>query len=288
MINKILDNIYVLTAGLYKCIYAIMNGMLKYPIKEDRGKNVLVLGNGPSLNNVDIEKLVFLEEGELDIVCVNYFPSKENIFWKIKPQYLCLIDSVYFEKNEIFENDNKELFDVLERVDWDIKIICFCKNTIPVKNEHITYEWISAKSLYRVSLPKFRHFLYKKNLVNCGAQNVIIAALYYFVTKNSNCIYLAGVDMSEFKFLFIDEDNNILVESTHSYGVEKVNCLDHKVVKKGEFYKLLGFYTRMFEQFSILSEYARLQKVKIYNLYKNSYIDVFEKISFYDKESDNT
>lgn len=245
---------------------------------EETDKEVLILGNGPSLNDVDIERII---DGNTDVVCVNFFPIKDQRFFEMKPQYLCLLDPVFFQKSATAEDKKAELFETLEKVDWPMKIICIQGRKLPVNNQNISYSWINGRGFTGMSLKSFRYFLYRKNLTNCGMQNVVIGALYYFVSKKVRRIYLAGVDMSEFKQISIGEDNEIYILTQHSYGEEKIKYSDTGILKKGDLYILLRCYVTMFEQFRCLQEYAMAQNVEVLNLSPNSYIDVFEKNAEY-------
>lgn len=274
MVAGYMKNFFDMIYGLKLSYNTIMNGKRDVMDNEPE-KKVLIMGNGPSLNSTDMEKL---KSEVSDIACVNFFPLKDERFFALKPQYLCLLDPVFFTKSEnSMETKKNELLCILEKVDWPLKIICIQNNTLPIKNEKIKYCYLCKSAFVGKNIKRFRYFLYRNNLVNLGYQNVIIGAGFYFVSKQVKEIYLAGVDMSEFKLLEVDEDNDICVNTQHHYGNEKIKHSELGVIKKGEFYKLLNCYVKMFEQFHYLEEYAVFQGVKIYNLSPNSFIDVFEK-----------
>lgn len=266
---------------IYSCRTLVSGSREKFV--EEPDKKVLIMGNGPSLNHTDIEKII---DQDTYVVCVNFFPTKDERFFKIRPQYLCLLDTVFFQYAPRHEEKKAELFEILEQVDWPLKIICAQGYTLPVKNSNISYSWMNGYSFPGMNIKSIRYYLYRHNLVNCGMQNVVIGAGYYFVSKKVREIFLAGVDMSEFKQLTIGEDNEIYVLTQHSYGEERIKYSDTGIFKKGDFCILLGCYVKMFEQFRCLSEYAEAQGVKIVNLSPASYIDVFEKSVDYDCSQD--
>lgn len=259
--------------GVYYTIQTLRLGKREKFIQEPE-KSVLIMGNGPSLKNTDIDKIL---ECDPYVCCVNFFPAKDERFMKIKPQFLCLFDPIFFKDAPASEEKKKELFDVLEKVDWPLKIVCTQGHELPVKNSYISYAHIAGYPFVGNGLERMRHFLYRKNLTNAGLQNVMIGAGYYFISKKVKEIYLTGLDMSEFKMLYVGEDNEVYLATQHHYGSEKIKHSDLGIIKKGEFYKLLGCYVTMFEQFYGLEKYARAQGVKVYNLSPESYVDVFEK-----------
>ncbi len=261
-----------------RIVYYFLKTVFKYgrvKIVEEPDREVVILGNGPSLNDIDLTKL---KNSDVDVVCVNYFPVKNEYFWELKPKYIALLDPfLFYNENPKNPERRKELFDALEKVDWEIHIICFLGNQLPLKNKNIIYEKITTNTINSDYLTRFIDALYKKNFAILGAQNVTIGAGWFFVTKKVRKIYYAGIDMSEFKGVFVDEKNNVYVDAVHSYGIERVS-VDY--IKKGEFYKYFASNHKAFQQFYYLSEYAKRQNVKIINLSVNSYVDVFEKCSF--------
>ena len=241
--------------------------------KEVVPEKVVIMGNAPSLADIDIEAIS--SEG-IDLVCVNWYPLKNSHFFELKPRYYCLIDPGFFVGSDEFT----EMWEVLARVDWDMKIICPQGKKLPVENPHFEYVWINSNVNRSPYKP---YYWYEKNLSNPGLQNVVLGALYYFVSIETPIIYLAGVEMSEFVHLFVDEANDIYLRVIHDYGVEveKMSVLTN--TQRGDMYLVLQFYQRMFEQFKEMSDYAKSKKVTIYNLTPTSYIDVYEKKQDYRK-----
>lgn len=246
-------------------------------------EKILIMGNGPSLKELELEKVL----NSVDkVICVNWFPIKEDLFIKIKPQYLCLADPTFFYESNEHEEKKDALFRVLAAVDWRLDVICPIGCKLPVNNSNIKYRWINQNTYISQSDSELTHFLYKHNLANFGMQNVVLEALYYAISTQSNEVFLAGVDMSEFKGLYVAEDNYIYLESKHSYGTELVKIDNGGFFKKGELFKLLLCYQKMFEQFYYAQKYANYMNVKVYNLSPYSFIDVFEKNTDYYRKED--
>ena len=111
--------------------------------------------------------------------------------------------------------------------------ICLAHQELPaLKNTHI--KMISLNNLEYFG-KYWKYTLYSKNKANFGFQNVILAALYFCITGNAKTVYLCGVDSDWHRELFVDENNNVYLESVHFYGVEKVNLTAKGDLKKGEY-----------------------------------------------------
>lgn len=269
--------------NIYQVIYLILKliSNIKYiinskrKIKRNKIKSILIMGNGPSLKYTDIDKVI---NNGAEVICVNFFPCKDNRFFSIKPKYLCLLDpSFYRTTGEIsLEKQKKELWETIGQVDWKMSIIGYWGNRIPVNNPKIDYIGLNTIP-YTCSFLK--KFLYTNNLANFGFQNVVLGALYYAVVSGIKEIYLAGVDNSEFTNLEVDEKNEAYVRYEHFYGVDRGRCFG---IKKGEFYLRMADYQRTFEQYYNASEYVKkYTDAVIVNLNPYSYVDVFEKTKDY-------
>lgn len=264
--------------GFIKAVYAIVKG-IPFARIVNSGKDVVILANGPSLNEINLDEL---SDRNFDIVCVNYFPNKNEHFWTIKPEYLCLIDGAFFDREHpIHRENNMKLYQALEEVDWPLRIISLYKNKLPLENRFISYEFVADKVLDGNYLKRFCYFLYDHNLVCSGAQNVVVTAGYWFVRQKRPTVYLAGLDMDEFKSYYVDEINNIYLYSSHSYGNKKV-LITGRGRDKGDFSILLDNYATMFKQFRVLAEYAETRGVRIVNTTMQSYVDVFSKEKHFD------
>ena len=235
----------------------------KTPIFFD--KDILVLGNGPSASELDFAGLI----GRYDFCCVNFFCLRNNMFKQIKPKFYILIDTIFFKGKKAKE----ELWNMLESVDWPMYLITYNDITLPVENSNIIKMGIN-RNYYGGEFNGLKQLLFNRNIATIGYQNVIIAAIYFFVMERvSTKVYLAGVENDWHKEFYVDENNQVFSESVHFYGKEKMkwNC------NKGEFYKCIYEYYMTAYQYHIMSEYAKGNGVSVYNTTMHSFIDVFDK-----------
>lgn len=259
-----------------KAVRSVMSGAVFKKWRPCK-KKVLIIANGPSLNHIDISRFL---NGAYDIACVNNYPFQHKEFWTIKPRYLILVDPVYYKERPGTADIKNKLIAALEQVSWELLIVAPYGSGLDVKNQHIRYEWIGRDHIAGAEvLKKYRFSLYKKRILHMGHINVVIAALYYFITNGAGKIYIAGLDMTEYKCLTVDENNDIWVESVHSYGTEWKRFMDYGILQRGELYKLLEMYALMFREFHEVSEYAKEMKAQIVNLNPESQVDVLAKSS---------
>ena len=270
-LKKIANCTTVFAKSIYKVIETLSRGE-RATFAEEPEREVIILGNGPSLNDID---LYAVKESGMDVACVNFFPTKNEIFWELKPKYFVLFDPGFYTQGA------PELFECLKKVDWPMQLIGMQDGKLPVDNPNITFVPVNTSILFCKYMNRYMDFLYKKNLLNVGQQNVVIGAGFYFVCKRVKHLYYAGIDMSEFKQLFVDEKCEIYTDYIHNYGMERNYVTG---VKKGGFCDLLLMYQHMFEQFYYLARFAERQGVKVTNLSMNSYVDVFEKKPLFRKK----
>ena len=194
---------------------------------------------------------------------------------------MVLIYQAFFLPYDQLDDESKELYEALKKVDWSVKLVCPQGMEMSLTNTHISVEHIARGRVHNNRIGRYLDWLYQKNLVGIGLQNVVIGAGFYFVGKKVRHVYYAGIDMSEFKQLFVEENNEIYVHCVHNYGETKMKFSDDESMK---FHEVLKCYQKMFEQFYYLSCYAERQGVKITNLSCNSYVDVFQKERLFLKE----
>lgn len=260
-----------------------LNSFIRESIRKNQGQinsfntnssgDVLLLGNGPSAKDIDIERIC--RTGVIS-ACVNFFPNNSDIFYSIKPRFLFLMDPRFFTDSR--KNDEDIILEKkLAEVDWEMTIVIPAGYNYNINNEKIDCFHLNT-NYYQDERSERIFKLYDENTISPGAMNVIIAAMYFLIASGYKRILFAGVDMSEFKDIYVDENNRIFVESTHFYGKRKFYP-DEVGVGKYDIHEYLSFYLKMFYEFSIIAEYAKWKNTDIYNLSSNSYLDNFRKLS---------
>ncbi|MCI9357975.1 MAG: hypothetical protein HFH59_10620 [Lachnospiraceae bacterium] len=230
---------------------------------------LLIVGNGPSIADFPLKRISEIKN--MDIMCLNYFPSKDERFWLIKPAFLCLMDSAFFNKaSPEAEIEKKILFDILNRVDWHMYLVCKMGCTLPISNSNLQYIFLSD---YTYDGMLFRKKIYSKNLGTYRIQNVVQGGLFLGTTLKARAIYLSGVE-SSYLNVSVSNDNEIYLNMSHSYDTKKVKLNNENIKYIHEYIRAIYF---TFLGYYISKEYADAQKTEIYNLTQDSLIDVFRK-----------
>ena len=283
-LKKSIKTLFVFVHTIYSALYIAyhvmkdaVNGKKNKKTKNILCEEVIIMGNGPSLNNINFKKI---NRRKYKMCCVNYYPVKSKMFYYLRPEYLCLIDPGFFKYTiEAEKQDFADLISALRMVDWPLTIIAPKWEKLPVKNPHIKYYWVNTYELSSNINKRFAYWLYNHNFANPGMQNVTLGALYFFIMNRCKKIYLAGVDLSDFKFLNVDENNRVYVDSNHSYGVTRYYYDEMKENGVSGFCEILGAYQKMFTDYRLAGKYAEYVGVRIANLSLQSYVDNFKKLS---------
>lgn len=262
------ENTVIFVITFLRIIYGKRRGPV-FRFDSIKRKNLFIIGNGPSYLKTDIRAFA----NKCDVLCVNWFPVKEKIFWELKPRYVCAIDPAFFDEG----NPQSLLYiDCLKKVDWNMYVICPQGKKFKINNSNIKYIHLNT---IRYTKAFLRSFLCEHNLVNLGMHNVIHAALFTGINLNYKRILLSGVDYSEMNNIYINEKNEIIIKSTHGYGDELYNLTKSGIYKQAEFYKFFYYNYLGLKGFCYIEEFAKYKGIDIYNLVLDSNIDSFVKIS---------
>lgn len=261
----------------YFILYTKRYGFVKHRNIGKRNK-LVILGNGPSIKNID-----FLNDKykKVDFLCVNWFALDEKKFFSIKPKYYCIIDPVFFDENDVYHKERKEILaSILNKINWKMYFITFSSytNNIHFENKNLKVLLIN-NNIYKGKNVKLRNLLFKMNIASPVFQNVINVAIYFGITYKFKEVYLYGIENDWHRELYVDKNNDIIRKINHFYGTEDINLTKRGDIGKGDldiyFYK----YYITLNTYKILRSYSDFMSVCVYNCVENSYIDTFKKKS---------
>lgn len=239
----------------------------------NRGEKVIITGNGPSAKEFPFAK--FQEQG-YGICCVNFFALDEERFFSVKPRFYCCVDPVYADPEFQKTEKCQKLISILERVDWDLNFICYKDEHLPLNNNHIKFRYVNHNVLFG-PLTKGKNRLYSRNMASCGFQNVMIAAVYYFIMSEADHILLTGVENNWHLELFVGEDNDVYRRDTHFYGTEVINLTQTGEIGKGQLYLYFDWYSLTLKQYESLAHMAKANNILVENTCLDSFVDAFPK-----------
>jgi len=249
----------------------------------------LVLGNGPSLNEV-IKDLPTLRKGR-DVFCVNFF-AMTDYYVKIKPSNYVLHDKIFWidEVSDDLLQKREELFDRLKKAtNWPLLIFVpyaakasrkFEQLSNFNSNINIFYYYHSTFEPPDGIYTNIRHFLYKYNSDISFANNVLIPTIFFAINLEYKKIFIFGADHSWHEQIFVGFDNVLYIKQGHFYD-KKVDKLPFYRRKNKPFkiHEAFDLWARVFKGHTLLEEYANKKGVKIYNVSGKSYIDAYERIT---------
>ena len=245
----------------------------KLPMNEEK-KKLVVLANGPSLN-VSLKNMKVNQE--YDYMCVNLFPAKNELFEIIRPRFLCMIDPIFYDKDSPKREDVILLEKKLDKVDWDMYVICYWKQRIETNNEHIHYLFINYNYyLGRVNRSAF--WLFEHNFACIEYKNVAVACIFAGIQMHYPVIEVYGIDSNAYLNVSVNNRNEMIVKETHFYGEKIYNYSDlYPSVRNGGMEYLFRNQMELMQAFGLLNEYAKHNAIKVLNKTPNSYVDVFER-----------
>jgi hypothetical protein len=252
---------------------------------EIKNKDLVILGNGPSLSD-ELYKFENFDEqfSSLDVAFVNYL-AKEKVFKKIQPKFYFLSDEQFFVENHPKSKQAYELYEIIINVvNWSmIVFIPYNYWTTAYQQKFSRNQFIHVIPFHHYSILgpdkiKFRYFKYGLGSGEWGT--VVQNAIYCGLTLGYKCLHLYGVDHNFFDNLVLDENNILCQLDTHYYDngekyYRKIVNLNGDPISVSKF---LYEYAKLFEGHNILKQYADYLSAQIINHTKNSLIDSYKKV----------
>lgn len=250
------------------------------PPQANTNDELVILGNGPSLNNTMQNHKDFLLSRHL--LAVN-FAANTTIFTELRPKFYMLTDPHFFVRME--QENVKQLWEnFAKKVDWDMTLF------IPTKVKRCG-EWFSlAKSNKNISictynmtpiegLQWFENLAYNHRWGMPRPRNVLIPSLMQAIAMQYKKVYLAGADHSWLKTLSVDDDNRVVSIQPHFYKEAKS---EEERIKKDymsiPLHQVLKSMYIAFRTYHVIRRYADYRGVEILNITPDSFIDAFKKL----------
>lgn len=229
---------------------------------------VHVLANGSSLN----ETLSYIDANDA-VISVNWALNDERIK-QLKPFCHVMLDPRFADQPD----EMKYLLYV-----WECKKLGIIKNI--VINSMIYATWIeltgddnvivlnqtSYSDEYNSKRDKYN---YEKNNIAPKCQTVMIGALYSAIQFGYDTVFLHGNDFDWIVNTYVDENCHFYLKDKHFYSVKYRDLTEEY---GGTFEMELESELLAMKGYKAISEYAKDENVKIFNVSLKSMIDVFEK-----------
>lgn len=287
--RSIIDFILLILITIKSLAKVLIHSKFKTEIPslaEKKTKSLIILGNGPSLNQTISKYSHILKKA--DLLCVNAF-SLSSDFEIFQPKYYVIADPQFWKKNPIEGMDdfcNSIIQAIIEKTSWPLILFTPFESAkyTNVKrlavNQNVKIVYYNKTSVSGFS--GFRNFFFKKNIGIPRAQNVLIPSLILGINMSYPKIFITGADHSWHENLEIDDKNQLCIRDEHFYDKEKVSLRPIKDIVTGKtihFHEQLKAMAITFELYFVIQEYASFQKRAIYNASEKSFIDAFIRSS---------
>lgn len=268
-----LKNLSSITTSLIKIVLGYKRPT---PICKHSHESLVILANGPSAKDFLTQKVHFLSGKKL--ATVNHAVRSEY-FTQLKPSFHFLADPAFF-----IEEKTSEVFDIMaQNVDWPLtlyiphscrkELLWNEKQKILLQNPNISINFYNFTTLNGPSW--FMKYCLDKGMGLPSPRNILVPSIYLSIRMNFKRIYLVGADHSWFKQLWVNENNEVMIDDKHFYdGTPGIRESVHKTAHLSFVLHSIGV---ALDSYKTLETYSKSKNIDIINITPNSYIDVFRR-----------
>lgn len=278
--DKISDFISKLCQSLLSMVKIVLqsNWRTRLPRPADSSE-IVILGNGPSLNDTIAQSPDFLKSRQM--LAVNFAACAEQ-FMTLKPEYYVLADPHFFRG---FDQPNVvRLWDTLtKRVDWDITLFIPAKFRKAAANitgltdsRHVKVAYYNLTPIEGFAW--LENMAFKTGLGMPRPRNVLIPSLMLALGMGFKTIWLAGADHSWTRTLSVDDNNCVVSIQPHFYKEDdkELKRVNTEYMRYPLHQIMYSFYVAFRSYFTIY-RYARHIGSEIFNITPGSFIDAFPR-----------
>lgn len=234
-------------------------------------KPLIILGNGPSLNDTIARERSALEANPL--LAVN-FAANTPIFFELKPEYYVLADPHFF--NNADDVNVKRLAASLDSVTWPMTLFVPFGSAAPITNPHVSIEHFPMIAVEGAR--KLESWAYSARRGMPRPRNVLIPSIMIGVWLGFKEIYLAGADHSWMKTLSVTEQNEVVSVQPHFYADDTAELQRIRVTQLNmQLHEQLWHWCVAFRSYHQIRRWTDKIGVRIYNATPGSFIDAFPR-----------
>ncbi len=238
----------------------------------DTSRPLIILANGPSLNQTIAESLPSLQAHPT--LAVN-FAANAPEFRTLRPRYYVLIDPHFFSATD--DPNVTRLWDNLARVDWPMTLI------VPARRRRLIPASVNIDTL-TVNDIAVEGFLPLENAAFARGwgmprpRNVLIPSIMAAIAMGFKEIYLTGADHSWMKTISVNDNNQVVSIQPHFY---KDNDKELARVRTDYLHRplhtILDSFRIAFASYHTIARFAATRGIRIVNSTPGSYIDAFPR-----------
>lgn len=239
---------------------------------EPRPRPLIILGNGPSLNDTMADHAAALRANPL--MAVNFF-ANSPVFSELKPEFYVLADPHFFDSAA--DPNVSRLLAALEAVDWPMTLFvpfgarCSIKNGMVAVKRYPMTAIEGARTLERAA--------YSLRLGMPRPRNVLIPAIMVGAWLGFGEIYIVGADHTWPRTVSVNERNEVVSVQPHFYKEDERELDRIRVTYLGvRLHELLDSWRIAFGSYHRIRRWADGRGLKIFNATTpESFIDAFER-----------
>lgn len=244
-------------------------------LPEHEGKRIIVMGNGPSLNDTIASHMQLLKS--TPAMAVN-FAALARVFFEIRPRYYVLADPLFFGGSDNGGNFDK-LREALRRVDWPMTVFVPAK-FLKAARKH--YSGLDLRPFNFIGLEgydAFTHAAFSAGLGMPRPRNVLIPAIMLAIGMGYQEVVLTGADHSWTKTLSVTDENEVVSVQPHFYADSDRELSRIRHDYQGiRLHEVVESFAIAFRSYHDIQRYAHGKGVRVLNATPGSFIDAFERI----------
>jgi hypothetical protein len=281
IVNLIKTNLSAVRILLQSKFFDIVSSNLK-------SKPLLILGNGPSLN--DTFKKYSLETlNHFEMMAVNNAANYDK-YTEIRPHYYLLNAVSYFQSdsdlNELYIQMNKELYQSLQnKTNWKMTLLVpfRAKKSVAFRNLIKSNKYIDVAYFNQTpveGLPFWSHIWYNWGWGMPRPHNVLIPGIMTGIRLGYKKIAIIGADHSWLAEITVNNQNEALVHQKHFYDevTSKPEKMQDYIHRPRRLHEIINKFYLTFLGYWKIKSYAEKKGVHIYNSSEISMIDAFPRI----------
>lgn len=238
--------------------------------------SVIIMGNGPSLNDTIAEYGYLLQK--VPTLAVN-FAANAPQFRELKPRYYLLADPHFFVN--VGDANVSKLRESLLAVDWQMTLFLpfdAKKYGFAIGNPHVKIEYFNFLAVEGYEW--LENWAYSSGRGMPRPRNVLIPSIMVAMKMGYGNIYITGADHSWTKTLSVNEHNEVVSIQPHFYKEDEKEEQRIKVdYLKYPLYQIIHSFYIAFKSYHIIQRFAMHKGVNIFNSTPGSFIDAFPRRS---------
>lgn len=241
------------------------------------GERLIVLGNGPSLNDTIASYGADVLQRN-PTMAVN-FAANAAVFVVLQPRYYIMADPVFFEGDD---NEKVRLLwqNLADNVSWPMTLFVPMERLGRVRLHNPLIEVRGFNFVGLAGASWLIHSAFDRGLGMPRPRNVLIPAIMTGLLMGYREIYICGADHSWTRTLSVDGQNRLVTVQPHFYkdGEDEARRIE-QVYRDIHMHDILLSFHIAFKSYFAIERYARSRGADIYNATPGSFIDAFRRRS---------